>query len=158
MTASAASPVARRIGPANGAAGIKGKRRALNTGCNLLEQLKPLPAHRKLVAGYPLPAHYIRNTPVSRPNKPRLSRLLRWFWSITAYVDPNHLSAERFHFVQAAVPVHIHVRPSCTQSQFTRPMLFNPRIMQRLITFSIDCWHAVPRSFAEALAVVACPS
>ena len=63
-----------------------------------------------------------------------------------------------FHFAQFAAPVHVHLRPSCTQSQFTRPMLFNPRIMQRLMTFSMDCAHASPRSFAEAVVVVACPS
>jgi hypothetical protein len=60
--------------------------------------------------------------------------------------------------MQPAVPIHVHLRPSCTQSQFTRPILFNPRIMQRLITFSMDCWHASPRSLAEAVAIVACPS
>ena len=42
--------------------------------------------------------------------------------------------------MQAAVPVHVHLRPSSTHSQFTRPILFNPRIMQRSITFSMDCW------------------
>jgi hypothetical protein len=62
------------------------------------------------------------------------------------------------YFLQPAVPVHVHLRPSCSHSQFARPILFNPRIMQRLITFSIDCWHASPRSLAEAVAVVACPS
>jgi hypothetical protein len=30
--------------------------------------------------------------------------------------------------------------------------------MQRLITFSMDCTHASPRSLAEVVAVVACPS
>jgi hypothetical protein len=68
------------------------------------------------------------------------------------------LSSGGFHFAQLAAPVHVHLRPSCTQSQFTRPMLFNPRIMQRLMTFSMDCAHASPRSFAEAVVVVACPS
>jgi hypothetical protein len=67
-------------------------------------------------------------------------------------------SPSGLHFEQVAAPVHVHLRPSCTQSQFTRPMLFNPRIMQRLMTFSMDCAHASPRSFAEAVVVVACPS
>jgi hypothetical protein len=67
-------------------------------------------------------------------------------------------SPSGLHFAQVAAPVHVHLRPSCTQSQFTRPILFNPRIMQRLITFSMDCTHASPRSLAEAVAVVACPS
>ena len=58
----------------------------------------------------------------------------------------------------AATALALDLRPSCTQSQFTRPMLFNPRIMQRLMTFSMDCAHASPRSLAEAVAVVACPS
>jgi hypothetical protein len=40
---------------------------------------------------------------------------------------------------------------------FHGPILFNPRIMQRLITFSMDCAHASPRLLAEAVAVVACP-
>ena len=62
------------------------------------------------------------------------------------------------HFAQVAVPVHVHLGPSWTQSQFTRPILFNPRIIQRLMTFSMDCAHASPRSLAEAVAVVACPS
>ncbi len=70
---------------------------------------------------------------------------------------PDEQEEASFYFVQAAVPVHVQLRPSCTQSQFTRPILFNPRIMQRLITFSMDCWHAAPRSLAEAVAVVACP-
>jgi hypothetical protein len=67
-------------------------------------------------------------------------------------------SPSGLHFAQVAAPVHVHLRPSCTQSQFTRPILFNPRIMQRLMTFSMDCTHASPRSLAEAVAVVACPS
>ena len=66
------------------------------------------------------------------------------------------LSSGGFHFAQLAAPVHVHLRPSCTQSQFTRPILFNPRIMQRLMTFSMDCAHASPRSLAVAL--VACSS
>jgi hypothetical protein len=37
------------------------------------------------------------------------------------------LSSGGFHFAQLAAPVHVHLRPSCTQSQFKRPMLFNPR-------------------------------
>jgi hypothetical protein len=63
-----------------------------------------------------------------------------------------------FHFAQVAAPVHVHLGPSCTQSHCTRPILFNPRIMQRLMTFSMDCVHASPRSLADAIAVVACPS
>ena len=64
----------------------------------------------------------------------------------------------RFHFTQLATPVQVHLVPSCTQSHFTGPILFNPRIMQRLMTFSMDCAHASPRLLAEAVAVVACPS
>ena len=67
-------------------------------------------------------------------------------------------NAGRFHFTQLATPVHVHLVPSCTQSHFTGPILFNPRIMQRLMTFSMDCAHASPRLLAEAVAVVACPS
>jgi hypothetical protein len=63
-----------------------------------------------------------------------------------------------FHFTQLATPVHVHLGPSCTQSHFTGPILFNPRIMQRLMTFSMDCAHASPRLLAEAVTVVACPS
>ena len=67
-------------------------------------------------------------------------------------------NAGRFHFTQLATPVHVHLVPSCRQSHFTGPILFNPRIMQRLMTFSMDCAHASPRLLAEAVAVVACPS
>jgi hypothetical protein len=49
---------------------------------------------------------------------------------------PGLVGPGGFHFAQLAAPVHVHLRPSCTQSQFTRPMLFNPRIMQRLITYA----------------------
>jgi hypothetical protein len=73
--------------------------------------------------------------------------------------DPDLLKVlVGFHLAQVAAPVHVHLGPSCTQSQCTRPILFNPRIMQRLMTFSMDCVHASPRSLADAIAVVACPS
>jgi hypothetical protein len=38
----------------------------------------------------------------------------------------GHRAHPFFYFVQAAVPVHVHLRPSCTLSQFTRPILFKP--------------------------------